>query len=78
MDYSCGVKRIYQTNHRATKDKFSPPNPKKKTRQDGRTSCQQKSRRNVHEGMAIKCVDVISANNLKSEKRGTEKSYFRK
>ena len=25
MDYSCGVKRIYQTNHRATKDKSSTP-----------------------------------------------------
>lgn len=25
-----------------------------------------------------KNVDVISANNLKSEKSGTEKSYFRK
>ena len=54
MDYSCGVKRIYQTNHRATKDKSSPPNPKKRTRQNGRTPCQQKSRRNVHEGMAKK------------------------
>jgi len=33
----------------------------------------QCSRRNGNKG-----VDVISANNLKSEKRDTEKSYFRK
>ena len=74
MDYSCGVKRIYQTNHRATKDKSSPPNPKKRTRQDDIMPAEkptQCSRRNGQKG-----VDVISANNLKSEKRGTEKSYF--